>query len=84
MLGTEEQKSSSGIGETARPKEGTKMKTHTYTTEEAAKKAAARAYGPAIVRLPNGRYACFQAGDALPQGARAVSRWGTNQWRAYN
>jgi hypothetical protein len=48
-----------------------------------AKKAAARAYRPAIVRLPNGRYACFQAGDPLPQGARAVSRWGTNRWRAY-
>jgi hypothetical protein len=46
------------------------MKTLTYTTEEAAKKAAAMAYRPAIVRLPNGRYACFQAGDALPQGAR--------------
>ena len=51
------------------------MTTQTYTTEEAAKKAAARAYRPAILRLPNGRYACFQAGDALPQGARAVSRW---------
>ena len=38
------------------------MTTQTYTTEEAAKKAAARAYRPAIVRLPNGRYACFQAG----------------------
>jgi hypothetical protein len=60
------------------------MQTRTYTTEEAAKKAAARAYRPAIVRLPNGRYACFQAGDILPQGARAVSRWGTNQWRAYD
>ena len=58
------------------------MTAQTYTTEEAAKKAA-RAYRPAIVRLPNGRYACFQAGEALPQGARAVSRWGTNQWRAY-
>jgi hypothetical protein len=67
-----------------RQKEGTKMKTQTYTTEVAAKKAAARAYRPAILRLANGRYACFQAGDALPQGARAVSRWGTNQWRAYN
>jgi hypothetical protein len=60
------------------------MKTRTYTTEEAAKKGAARAYRPAILRLPNGRYACFQAGDALPQGARAVSRWGTDRWRAYN
>jgi hypothetical protein len=59
------------------------MQTRTYTTEVAAKKAAARAYRPAIVRLPNGRYACFQAGDPLPQGARAVSRWGTNRWRAY-
>ena len=59
------------------------MKTRTYTTEEAAKKAAARAYDGRPVRLPNGRYACFQAGDALPQGARAVSRWGTDRWRAY-
>jgi hypothetical protein len=45
------------------------MATQTYTTEEAAKKAAARAYRPAIVRLPNGRYACFQGGHPLPQGA---------------
>jgi hypothetical protein len=59
------------------------MKTQTYTTEAGAKKAAARAYRPAILRLPNGRYACFQARDALPQGARAVSRWGTGRWRAY-
>ena len=59
------------------------MKTQTYTTEEEAKKAAARAYRPAILRLPNGRYACFQAGDVLPQGAHAVSRWGTDRWRAY-
>ena len=59
------------------------METRTYTTEEAAKKAAARAYSPAIVRLPNGRYACFQAGDILPQGAHAVSRWATDRWRAY-
>jgi hypothetical protein len=65
-------------------KEGTKMTTRTYTTEKEAKKAAARAYRPAIVRLPNGRYACFQAGDALPQGSRPVSRWGTDRWRAYN
>jgi hypothetical protein len=60
------------------------MTTQTYTTEVAAKKAAARAYRPAIVRLPNGRYACFQAGDVLPRGARAVSRWDTNQWYAFN
>ena len=59
------------------------MKTRTYTTEVAAKKAAARDYRPAIVRLPNGRYGCFQAGDILPQGARAVSRWGTARWRTY-
>jgi hypothetical protein len=59
------------------------MQTKTYTTEAGAKNAAARAYRPAIVRLPNGRYARFQAGDTLPQGARAVSRWGSNQWRAY-
>ena len=46
------------------------MQTKTYTTETEAKKAAARGYRPAIVRLPNGRYACVQAGDTLPQGAR--------------
>jgi hypothetical protein len=60
------------------------MQTKTYATETGAKKAAARAYRPAILRLANGRYACFHAGDALPVGARAVSRWGTNQWRAYD
>ena len=60
-----------------------KVQTTTYNTETGAKNAAARAYRPAIVRLPNGRYACFQAGDTLPQGARAVSRWGSNQRRAY-
>ena len=60
------------------------MKTQTYATEIGAKKAAARAYRPAIVRLVNGRYACFQAGNPFPHGARAVSRWGTNQWRAYD
>jgi hypothetical protein len=49
------------------------METRTYTTEVAAKKAAARAYRPAIVRLPNGRYACFQAGEVLPRGARNQS-----------
>jgi hypothetical protein len=59
------------------------VKTKTYTTEAEAKKAAARRYRPAIVRLPNGRYACVQAGEPLPQGARAVSRWGTNRWRDY-
>jgi hypothetical protein len=61
-----------------------KVQTKTYTTEKEANKAAARAYGPAIVRLPNGRYRCLQAGDVLPQGARPVSRWGLNQWRAYD
>ena len=60
------------------------MKTQTYTTEVAAKKAAARAYRPAILRLANGRHACFYTGHPLPQGARAVSRWGTNQWRSFN
>ena len=30
------------------------MQTETYTTEKEAKKAAARDYRPAIVRLPNG------------------------------
>jgi hypothetical protein len=59
------------------------MQTKTYTTEMGAKKAAARAYSPAIVRLANGRYAWFPAEQPLPQGARAVSRWGINQWRAY-
>ena len=49
------------------------MQTETYTTQKEAKKVAARAYRPAIVRLPNGRYACFQAGDALPRGARGQS-----------
>jgi hypothetical protein len=73
-----------GIDEAATPKgKGVKVQTKTYTTEKEAKKAAARDYRPAIVRLPNGRYACFQAGDALPQGARAVSRWGTDRWHAY-
>ena len=43
------------------------MRPNTCPTEAAAKKkAAARAYRPAVVRLPNGRYACLQAGDALP------------------
>jgi len=60
------------------------METRAYTTEVAAKKAAARAYRPAVVRLPNGRYACFLAGDVLPRGARAVSRWGTDRWRSYD
>ena len=49
------------------------MTTQTYTTEEAARKAAARAYRPAVVRLPNGRYACFRLG-ILFRGVRAVSR----------
>ena len=66
------------------PRKGVAVQTKTYTTQKEAKKAAARDYRPAIVRLPNGRYACFQAGDALPQGAHPVSRWGTNQWRAYD
>jgi hypothetical protein len=59
------------------------MQTKTYTTETAAKKAAARAYGPTIVRLANGRYVWSHGGHPLPQGARTVSRWGMNQWRAY-
>jgi hypothetical protein len=59
------------------------MQTKTYTTERAAKKAAARAYRPAIVRLANGRYVWFHAGYPLPQGARMVSRWGMTRWRAY-
>jgi hypothetical protein len=52
-------------------RKGVKVQTQTYTTQKEAKKAAARAYGPAIVRLANGRYACFHAGDNLPRGARA-------------
>lgn len=59
------------------------MRTQTYATEAQAKKAVARAYRPAIIRLANGRYAGFHAGDPLPEGARAVSRWGANRWRAY-
>ena len=59
------------------------MRTQTYTTESGAKKAAARAYRPAILRLANDRYACFHAGQPLPRGAHAVSRWGTGRWRAY-
>ena len=59
------------------------MQTKTYTTEAGVKKAAARAYRPAILRLANGRYACFHAGHPLPQGAQAVSRWGSNRWHAY-
>ena len=59
------------------------LRSETHTTEAAAKKAAARAYRPAVVLLPNGRYACLQAGDVIPRGARAVSRWGTDRWRAY-
>ena len=66
------------------PKKGTKVKTQTYATETEAKKAAARAYRPAILQLANGRYACFQAGQPLPRGARAVSRCSTNRWRAYD
>jgi len=60
------------------------VQTETYTTQKEAKKAAARAYRPAIVCLSNGRYGCFHVGDVLPKGAHPVSRWGTNQWRAYN
>ncbi len=59
------------------------MQTKTYTTEAGAKKAVARAYSPAIVRLSNGRYTWFQARQPLPQGACIVSRWGINKWRAY-
>ena len=58
------------------------MQTKTYTTETAARKAAARAYRPAIVRLANGRYVWSHAGYPLPQGAHTVSRWDANQWRA--
>ena len=64
-------------------RKGVKVQTKSYTTEKEAKKAAARAYKPAIVRLPNSRYGCFQAGGILPQGARPVSRWGTDRWHTY-
>lgn len=59
------------------------MQTKTYTTEAGAKKAAARAYSPAIVRLANGRYSWVHPGNPLPPGARAVSHWGINRWRAH-
>ena len=59
------------------------MQTKTYTTEAGAKKAVARAYSPTIVRLSNGRYTWFHARHPLPQGARIVSHWDINQWRAY-
>jgi hypothetical protein len=59
------------------------VQTKTYTTETGAKKAAARAYRPAIVRLANGRYVWLHDGYPLPQGARMVSRWGINQWREH-
>jgi len=59
------------------------VRTKTYTTETGAKKAAARGYSPAIVRLANGRYAWLHAEQPLPQGARTVSRWGINRWRAH-
>jgi hypothetical protein len=60
------------------------VQTKTYTTETGAKKAAARAYSPTIVRLPNGRYAWCHAGHPLPQGVRTVSHWDSNnRWRAY-
>ncbi len=49
------------------------MQTKTYTTQAEAKKAAARAYSPAIVRLANGRYSWVHPGHSLPQGARVVS-----------
>jgi hypothetical protein len=59
------------------------VQTKTYTTEAGAKKAAAKAYSPAILRLANGRYGWVHAEQSLPQGARTVSRWGINQWGAY-
>jgi hypothetical protein len=59
------------------------VQTKTYTTEAGAKKAAARAYSPAIVRLANGRYSWVHPGHLLPQGARAVSHWGITRWRAH-
>ncbi len=59
------------------------MLTKTYATEAGVKKAAAGGYSPAVVRLANGRYSWIPyAGSPLPQGARTVSRWDTNRWRA--
>jgi hypothetical protein len=58
------------------------VRTDTYTTEMGSKRASARAYSSAIVRLANGRYAWAHAGPPLPRGARTVSRWGLNRWRA--
>ena len=55
-----------------------------YTTETGAKKATAGAYSPAIVQLANGWYAWAHTGYPLPRGARTVSRWGINRWRACN
>jgi hypothetical protein len=55
----------------------------TYATQARAKKAAAGGYSPAVLRLANGRYAWTPyAGSPLPRGAREVSRWVTNCWRA--
>jgi hypothetical protein len=60
-----------GIDEAATPKgKGVAVQTETYTTQKEAKKAAVRAYRPAIVCLANGRYACFNPGDNLPRGVR--------------
>jgi hypothetical protein len=59
------------------------MQIKTYTTETGAKKAAARAYRPAILRLANGRYVWSHGEQPLPEGAHMVSRWGMNQWRKY-
>jgi hypothetical protein len=59
------------------------MQTKTYTTEVEAKKAAARAHSPAVVRSANGRHSCSQNRYLLPQGAHIVSRLGMNQWLVY-
>jgi hypothetical protein len=43
------------------------VQTKTYTTEAGAKKAAARAYSPAVVRLANGRYSWVHPGPLSSQ-----------------
>lgn len=53
----------------------------TYATEAAAKRAANKAYTPAIVELSNGSFDWFPAGHPIPQGSTIVSRWVVNQWR---
>lgn len=53
----------------------------TYRTEATAKRAANKAYDPAIVELKDGSYDWFPLGHPLPQGALIISRWVVNSWR---